>query len=241
MQAKSNTGSAFLARARRLARRYGTGYVKAGVAVLLVACVAVFAAFTFGGAAGGATTIERASGNAAASGESASEPNSGEDGADASASAKTTVLVVHVDGAVASPGVYSVSEGSRVNDAVLAAGGLAEDADTSTMNLASPLADGAKVHVPTSEELAGGSSSSAAGVETGSSSGVSSTGSSGLVNLNTATSSELQTLSGVGVATAAAIIEDREANGPFTSTEDLMRVSGIGEKKFAKIKDHVCV
>ena len=61
------------------------------------------------------------------------------------------------------------------------------------------------------------------------------------MNINSATSSELQVLSGVGEATAAAIIEDRESKGPFTSPEDLMRVSGIGEKKFAKIKDHICV
>lgn len=64
---------------------------------------------------------------------------------------------------------------------------------------------------------------------------------SGLVNINTASAEELDALPGVGPSTAAAIVEEREANGPFSSADDLMRVSGIGEKKFAKLKDHVCV
>lgn len=61
------------------------------------------------------------------------------------------------------------------------------------------------------------------------------------MNLNTATAEELRTLPGVGEATAAAILEDREANGPFTSVEDVMRVSGIGEKKFAKMRERIRV
>ena len=62
-----------------------------------------------------------------------------------------------------------------------------------------------------------------------------------LVNINSATAEELDSLPGVGPSTAAAIVEDRDANGPFSSVEDLMRVSGIGEKKFAKLRDHICV
>ena len=101
------------------------------------------------------------------------------------------------------------------------------------------MADGAKVHIPTSEELAAPLPTEAGNASSSSSGG--SPASSGIVNINTAASAELQTLSGVGEATAQAIIEERESNGPFTSPEDLMRVSGIGEKKFAKIKDRICV
>ena len=66
-------------------------------------------------------------------------------------------------------------------------------------------------------------------------------GSTSLVNINTASAAELQTLSGIGPSMAQSIIDERTQNGPFTSIEDLMRVSGIGEKKFAKIKDCICV
>lgn len=240
MQANTGSRPGVATRARRLARRYGIGYAKAGVAVFLAACVAVFVACSVGGAYGGGTTIERsaASEGVVEEGSAGDARTSGQEG---SLKTTETVLVVHVDGAVVTPGVYCVADGARVNDAVLAAGGLAEGADTSATNLAAPLADGAKVHVPTTEELSASSSAAPSG-EAGGGSGASSSGSSmGIVNLNTATSAELQTLSGVGEATAAAIIEDRESNGPFTSADDLMRVPGIGEKKFAKIKDRVCV
>ncbi len=148
-----------------------------------------------------------------------------------------TKILVHVDGQVAAPGVYELlGDDARVNDAILAAGGLAADADTSTLNLASKVADGEKIYVPSINEvqveaLAGDAGSSDAATSTG----------NGLVNINTATADQLQTLSGVGEATAKAIVEDRETHGQFTSIEDLMRVSGIGEKKFAKIKDRICV
>ena len=119
-------------------------------------------------------------------------------------------VYVYVTGAVANPGVYSLDEGLRVCDAVEAAGGLTEDADASTVNLAQGSAGGAAA-------------------------------ASSLVNINTADASALETLSGVGSATAQAIISDREQNGPFSTIEDLMRVDGIGEKKFAKLKDSICV
>ena len=140
-------------------------------------------------------------------------------------------VYVYVTGAVANPGVYSLDEGLRVCDAVEAAGGLAEDADASTVNLARVLSDGEHIALPTKAEvetaLAQGSAGGAAA--------------SSLVNINTADASALETLSGVGSATAQAIISDREQNGPFSTIEDLMRVDGIGEKKFAKLKDSICV
>ncbi|WP_246060654.1 ComEA family DNA-binding protein [Enorma burkinafasonensis] len=140
-------------------------------------------------------------------------------------------LVVDVDGAVASPGVVEVPAGSRVADAIDAAGGLAEDADVSGVNRAAPLADGEKVYIPRAGEAS--QAPAAAGSPPGEE--------AALVNINTADLSELDELPGIGPATAQAIIDEREANGPFTSIEDIMRVSGIGEKKFEKLADRICV
>lgn len=139
-------------------------------------------------------------------------------------------LVVHVDGAVMVPGVYELEEGLRVNDAIALAGGLTAEADTSSINLAAVLVDAQKIYVP--EEGEGSSSVSAS--EGG-------TSTSTLININTATAEELDTLPGIGPSTAATIIQDRLDSGPFTSIEDIMRISGIGEKKFAKFKDYICV
>ena len=147
-----------------------------------------------------------------------------------------TRLIVHVDGAVASPGVYVLEgEDVRVNDLVLQAGGLAEDADTSGLNLAAPLSDGEKVHVPHEGEAPVTASAS---TTSGKSSGAEV---AGLVNINTASAEELMQLTGIGEKTAAAIIEEREAHGSFANVEDIMRVSGIGEKKLEKIQDQICV
>lgn len=149
---------------------------------------------------------------------------------------KPEPVTVHVDGAVASPGVYSLElEDPRVADAVDAAGGLAEGADTTLLNLAAKVEDAMKVHVP----MEGEEASAAVAPEAPAASGA--PGQEVAVNLNTATAEELRSLPGVGEATAAAIVEDRNANGPFTSIEDVMRVSGIGEKKFAKMKDRLRV
>lgn len=139
-------------------------------------------------------------------------------------------VVVHVDGAVERPGVYSLAgETVRICDAVDAAGGLAPDADTSSINLAQPITDGMKVHIPTFDEVERG-----AVQESGSAEG-------GLINLNTATVEELMQLPGIGEHTAQAIIDDRSRYGPYASVDDLLRVSGIGEKKLEKIRSYVCV
>ncbi|MBN2848102.1 MAG: helix-hairpin-helix domain-containing protein [Coriobacteriia bacterium] len=146
-------------------------------------------------------------------------------------------VVVHVAGAVNSPGVYSLPSGSRVTDAVSAAGGPATDAAVHVLNLARLLADGEQVYVPTQEEAAAGVTgppSAGGSVAGGGSAG-------GLININTATAVELEELPGVGPATAATIVDDRETNGPFTTPEDLMRVPGIGPKTFEAMKDLVTV
>ena len=138
------------------------------------------------------------------------------------------ILVIDIGGAVIFPGVLELPEGSRVYEAVEYAGGLREDADIRNVNLAAPLLDGEKIYIPTKEE-AEQLSVSGTGIPLGK------------VNINTATSDALQTLNGVGPATAAAIIEYRTENGPFKKTEDLMNVSGIGKKTFEKLKEHIRV
>ena len=142
-------------------------------------------------------------------------------------------ITVHVDGAVAVPGVYTLKgDIVRVTDACEAAGGLLAEADTSGVNLAAPLADGVKVHIPVQGEEP---VAPQAGI------GAAAAAAPGLVNINSAGADELMGLSGVGEATAQAIIQERERGGPFTSIEDIMRVPGIGEKKFERMKDSICV
>jgi len=240
-----------------LAKRYGL----AGKGRVLTSCVVIVAALTGVGLARmamrPAMTIERADdavaspdadddGSTADAGTSAQEtrgeqkPVRGTDEAQAGTS-ETAHVVVHVDGAVARPGVYDIAgDVPRVNDAIERAGGLADDADTSSMNLASPLQDGQKVHVPhEGEEPALALSQTAS--PTSEHADAEAASRSSLVNINTATVEELQALPGVGAATAASIVEEREANGAFAAPEDLMRVSGIGEKRFAKMRGMICV
>lgn len=149
-------------------------------------------------------------------------------------------IAIHVDGAVKTPGLYSLQgkngDDLRINDVVEAAGGLTADADVSNINLASKVEDGQKVHIPEVGEAV-----AADNATTSSPAGGAGSAQTGLVNINSADEIMLQTLSGIGEATAKAIVEDRTKNGPFISIEDLMRVSGIGEKKFEKIKSHICI
>lgn len=154
-------------------------------------------------------------------------------------SSSAAEVYVDVDGAVVRPGVYRLKEGARVSQALDAAGGLTVEADVTGLNRASKITDGQKIYVPTVGEqqaaaAVGGAESSAATTPGAGSS-------SGLVNINTASAAELQTLSGIGPSMAQSIIDERTQNGAFASVDDLMRVSGIGEKKLAKIKDCICV
>ena len=154
-------------------------------------------------------------------------------GADQVEDAGTEVVVVDIDGAVVSPSVVELPAGSRVADAIERVGGLTEDADVSTVNRASVLTDGQKIHIPSVEE---GSSQ----VQSGDS-GHDDVQSQTLININVAGLEELDELPGVGPATAQAILDDRTQNGPFASIEDIMRVSGIGEAKFEKMRSRICV
>lgn len=139
-------------------------------------------------------------------------------------------IVVDICGAVVRPGVYELEEGMRVCDAVEAAGGLLEDADQASLNQAAVLQDAEKICVYTREEAAQGISGQTSG-----------NGGSGKVNINTADTAQLCTLSGIGASRAADIIAYREANGGFQSIEDIMNVSGIKEATFQKIRDEIAV
>ena len=215
------------------------GHKAVVVAMLVVIAMASGLAMASFGDRSGNVSFERVED----SGPSA-EPGSGDlsddasDGSSSKASAETEVYV-DVDGAVASPGVYRLQDGARVSQAIDAAGGLTAEADVTGLNRASKVTDGQKIYVPTVGEQ---QAALAAGGAEGGAAAASGTGaSSGLVNINTASAAELQTLSGIGPSMAQSIIDERTQNGAFASVDDLMRVSGIGEKKLAKIKDCICV
>jgi competence protein ComEA len=146
-------------------------------------------------------------------------------------------IIVDVTGWVHEPGVYEFVEGDRVIDAVERAGGARTGADLTVLNLAAPLTDGTQVIVP--KQGAGGPAALAPGA-TGTSTGT--PGTSGtLVNINTASATEFETLSGIGEVLAAAIVDYRTENGPFSSVDDLESVSGIGPSTLEEIRDQVTV
>ena len=151
-------------------------------------------------------------------------------------------IIIHIIGEVNNEGIVEIDEGARIIDAVNEAGGLTEYADTSKVNLAYVLKDGQKVVIPSiydEKEMevvyndGGDNIIEGNSTENGSS--------DGLVNINTATSQELQTLPGVGESTAQKIINYRNENGNFSNIEDIKNVSGIGDSKFNSIKDLITV
>lgn len=154
---------------------------------------------------------------------------------------KTNHYVIHIDGAVVTPGVYSIDKDAapRVQDFVDLAGGLTPEADTTLINLAAYIQDGQKLHIPKEGEETLDSAS--AGSHANEQVSAAPEEKSLKVNINTATADELQTLPGVGKATAENIVSDRDKNGPFAAIEDLMRISGIGQKKFDKLKESLYV
>jgi len=163
--------------------------------------------------------------------------DSGQVGAAVPAS-KPREVVVHVSGAVVRPGVYHLPEGSRVVDAVEAAGP-SGDARLDLINLAAPLMDGQKVPVPGEQDIG-----MQAAVLPGSTVLTGVTGGFGMpatVNINTANQVQLETLPGIGPSLAGRIIQYRESNGPFRSTEDIKNVSGIGDKRYDQLKDLISV
>lgn len=143
-------------------------------------------------------------------------------------------VFVHAAGAVRHPGLYELAAGERVADLLAAAGGPLPAADLDRINLAAPVADGTQVIVPRR-----GEPTPTPSVPAGDGTGAADPAAP--VNINLAGPEELETLPGVGPSTAAAIIEYREASGPFTTVEQLIDVSGIGEAKLAALIDLVTV
>ena len=151
-------------------------------------------------------------------------------------------IQVYICGAVVCPGVYTLPEGSRVYEAVAMAGGLLETAEPRALNQARLLSDGEQITVLTVEEVQGGEIPVQESPGGDSGEGGASSGSAGeKVNLNTADEAELMTLSGIGESRAKAIIAYREENGKFQSIEEIMKIDGIKEKMFEKIKDSITV
>ncbi len=153
------------------------------------------------------------------------------------------VVVVYVCGAVNNPGVYELPGGSRMDDAVCAAGGFSEDADMTYVNLAAKVSDGLKLQIPTVRETADEAQVRKIDSFDGDNIALSSAESDGggLININTASREQLVTLPGIGDGIAGKIIKYRDENGSFKSIEDIMKVSGIKDKLFSKIKDHITV
>lgn len=156
-------------------------------------------------------------------------------------------IYVHICGAVVSPGVYQLEAGSRVFEGIEAAGGFREDACEDFINQAGVLQDGQRVGIPTAEEAKAAREDGTSGglwttEETGAAPGGNSTqNTDGRVNINTATEEELGGIAGIGAGKAAAIVQYRTENGSFSSIEEIMKVSGIKEGTFAKIKDRITV
>ncbi|GAA1812050.1 hypothetical protein GCM10009749_21520 [Agromyces neolithicus] len=193
---------------------------------LFIGAVAVAAVLSFtatGGGAqgtiGGAVTGE-VGGAAGAEGEAVEGAVSG------------APVLVHVLGAVSRPGLVELEAGARVVDAVAAAGGLTPEADPAGVNLARPVVDGEQLVVPVVGAVPPPGATAADGSNTG-------TVADGLVHLNTADVAEFDTLPRIGPALAQRIIDWREANGPFTSAEQLLDVAGIGDAVFAGLADKV--
>jgi len=160
----------------------------------------------------------------------------GERSASAEAGSEPVVVVVHVAGAVVEPGVYRFEAGARVADAVERAGGATVDGRPHLLNLAGPLVDGMRVRVPVQGEPVDPALARDVPVSTVVGAGAEQIA---VVDVNVATVSELDALPGVGLATAAAIVAERERNGPFVNVSDLERVPGIGPAKLAAISELV--
>ena len=184
------------------------------------------------------------------------EPSAGSTGrtelSDAS-SEETKTLVVHICGAVSAPGVYELPAGSRIIDAVEAGGGFLPEADEACCNLAEEIVDGCQIYIMTkTESCADGQTEKKAGIQTSPDSDMQTTDrnvrsnsapalENGLVNLNTADVAALMTLPGIGESRAKAIISYREQHGAFAQIEDIMKISGIKQAAFSKIKDKITV
>ncbi len=147
-------------------------------------------------------------------------------------------IFVHICGAVVNPGVYILPTGSRIFEGIEAAGGFSEEACEDFVNLAQTLQDGQRIVIPTVEEAEAAMQDSTYQEQWVPEE---SQNTDGRVNINTASEQELSAISGIGAGKAAAIVQYRQENGSFSSVEDIMKVSGIKEGTYEKIKDKITI
>jgi competence protein ComEA len=224
----------------RLREHWDDPRVRVG-ALLVAALVAGFVWYQIGISGrgdAGATAPSASTATTASSG--AGAPSTAPAGTDAVTGTGPTgasgIVFVHVAGAVVHPGVVRIRAGSRVTDAVAAAGGGLPDADLDRLNLAAKVTDGQRIAVAHIGAPAPVESGTTGGVTTGDGGAT-----TGPVNLNTATEAQLEELPGIGPSLAGAILAEREKRGSFKSVGELQDVRGIGELRFADIKDLVSV
>ena len=151
------------------------------------------------------------------------------------------LVIVHITGAVKTPGIVKLPEWARIEDAIDKAGGLTEDADISDVNLAYVLEDGIKIKIPTISEEKNEEiiiNSSGEGIVEKE---ISNNSENKIININKANETDLQTLPGIGASLAGRIVEYRNSNGKFNEIEDIKNVSGIGDSKYENIKNLICV
>ena len=152
-----------------------------------------------------------------------------------------TSIIVHVTGAIKKDGIIEVKQGDRIADVIEKAGGITEEADLSKVNLAYKVSDGQKIYIPSINEK---------DLQTGTEEYITNEAGKNIiveeeetnkekVNINTATQTELETLSGIGPSTALKIINYRNENGKFKTKEDIKNVPGIGEQKYESIKENI--
>jgi len=201
------------------------------VAAALLGCIAVAAAVAwFRAGAESSSGLPRPAATARAS----------DTAATTTTTSRPAAIVVDVVGAVRRGGVVHLAAGARVIDAIGAAGGSTPEADLTRLNLAAALTDGSRIAVPrVGAPVPGVDPAAVSGAPTPAADGAPATGAP--VNLNTANAQQLDVLPGIGPATAATIIKDREMHGPFRSVDDLGRVRGIGDSKLEQLRGLVTV
>ena len=146
------------------------------------------------------------------------------------------MVIIHIAGAVKKEGVIEIEENSRIADAIEKAGGLTKEADLTDVNLAYSVKDGQKIYIPSVKDK-----EKATIVSSGMGEDEEISSEEKMININTATQTQLEELSGIGPSTASSIISYRQEKGKFKSIDEIKNVSGIGEAKYNKIKENICV
>lgn len=214
--------------------RVGVG---AAIVIVLVVAAGVVGVAVWRGATAPVEVVSEHGAGPAQEQSATATDGTGQSGRGPTAATGTAEIFAHVSGAVEEPGLYALADDARVMDAISAAGGLRDDAAADGVNLARPVSDEEQIIVPTQEEWESGDVPAQAGGST-EEKGVTA---GAIVDLNAADASQLETLPGIGPALAQRIIAWRDQNGRFSSVDDLLAVSGIGEKVLAGLRDVVRV